>query len=305
MLHPVKELMQKRLLGQSDPSSLSLVIEGGAMRGAVTAGMVEALEELGYSAVFDDIWATSVGAITGAYFITGDAALGASTYIDDLRDERFFNIKRLLKGSPPLSLEYAYDHLTNYIKPLDIDALLQAKTKLHPLASCLETATLDDLGDFNDGESLRLRFKASSCLPFLAGDPIKVKEKHYFDGGLLDSLPFRKARENGATHILVLQSWPKNHPRKPPSLLERSIAKKVLSSYRKEFLRSYLARASLYNRDSQFLLQSSSAVSDAAPHILSVAPDESALIHHLTKKRSDVLRARNSGIVSIAQTFKK
>jgi predicted acylesterase/phospholipase RssA len=61
-----------------DGARIALAIEGGAMRGVVSAGMVAALEQLGLTHAFDAVYGSSAGAINGAYFLTGQANLGAT-----------------------------------------------------------------------------------------------------------------------------------------------------------------------------------------------------------------------------------
>jgi predicted acylesterase/phospholipase RssA len=57
--HPVLEVLRERTEsgsvpgGRRDPHRVALVIEGGGMRGVVSAGMTAALERLGLTACFD------------------------------------------------------------------------------------------------------------------------------------------------------------------------------------------------------------------------------------------------------------
>ena len=71
---PVIDLIVRRALDGSKPGQredghkLGLAIEGGAMRGVVTAGMVTGLEMLGLRDAFDVVYGSSSGASNGAYF---------------------------------------------------------------------------------------------------------------------------------------------------------------------------------------------------------------------------------------------
>jgi predicted acylesterase/phospholipase RssA len=73
----------------SEHSHLSLAIEGGGMRGSITAGMATAIHTLGYDAesgVFDSVYGSSAGALIGAYYVTGDLKGGGRIYYDELSD---------------------------------------------------------------------------------------------------------------------------------------------------------------------------------------------------------------------------
>jgi predicted acylesterase/phospholipase RssA len=56
-----------------DDFNIALAIEGGAMRGVVSAGMLAGLEYLTRLPIFDAVYGTSAGAINGAYFLAGQA----------------------------------------------------------------------------------------------------------------------------------------------------------------------------------------------------------------------------------------
>ena len=79
---------------------IALVLEGGGMRGAVAAGMVSALEDLGMSDAFDSIYGTSSGAIAGAMFLARQSTMGVDTYCEDLVNGPFIRYRRVLSGRP-------------------------------------------------------------------------------------------------------------------------------------------------------------------------------------------------------------
>jgi len=76
--HPVLSIVRERVeskskpgdRGEDDTSHLALVIEGGGMRGAVSAGMAAALSTLDLLDAFDSIHGSSAGAIVGAYLVS-------------------------------------------------------------------------------------------------------------------------------------------------------------------------------------------------------------------------------------------
>lgn len=169
MTHPVLELIARRQRENSRPgqrndqSHLALIVEGRAIRGVVSAGMICQLEALGLRDAFDSVHGASVGAITGAYFIAGQSQLGTSTFIEDLRDQRFFSWRRILRRQPALSLDYAYEHLTHIVKPLDGLAVLNSALALHPWAANARSGQAEDLRPFiSNHQELRTAFKATS-----------------------------------------------------------------------------------------------------------------------------------------------
>lgn len=84
--------------------------------------------------------------------------------------------------------------------------------------------------------------------PLLAGPPVEFAGRRFYDAGVSESVPYRTALAQGATHILVLRSrrdpltWP---DRRTPSRSVRLIARTTL---RRETL---ALRATFLSRDAR------------------------------------------------------
>jgi len=84
-----------------DGYKIALAIEGGGMRGCVTAGMVAAVHHLGLSDTIDVVYGSSAGTVIGAYFITRQLPwFGPELYYDALTTagDRFIDAKRFLRA---------------------------------------------------------------------------------------------------------------------------------------------------------------------------------------------------------------
>lgn len=90
-----------RTMPPSDGYRVALAIEGGGMRGCVTAGMVTAIHYLGLEDTVDVVYGSSAGTVIGAYFITRQLPwFGPELYYDALTTagDRFINTKRFLRA---------------------------------------------------------------------------------------------------------------------------------------------------------------------------------------------------------------
>src|SRR5207237_8905904 len=96
------------------------------MRVVVPAGSLLALDFHGCRGVFADIYATSAGAVTAAYFPSGQGKLGMTIYFDDIANRRFINPWRLLKI---VDVDYAYDRVISLHKPLDDVAIRASRVR--------------------------------------------------------------------------------------------------------------------------------------------------------------------------------
>ena len=91
--------------------------------------------------------------------------------------------------------------------PMDFAAVLASPAELHPLATDAATGQSTDLRPFiGNPAELRLALRASAALPLLAGPPVEFAGRRFYDAGVSESVPYRTALAQGATHLLILRS---------------------------------------------------------------------------------------------------
>jgi len=215
---PVIEVLQRRRARQSRPphgdgASVALAVEGGAMRGVVSAGMVSALEALGFANAFDAVYGSSAGSINAAYFLAGQAAFGTRVYYEDINNRHFIDLRRPLIGRPVVNLGFLIDDVAVRRKPLDVARVLGAAAPLSVMATDVATAERVVLCKFRDAAGLLTAMRAGATMPVLAGDPVPYAGGHYLDASLSEPIPVPSAEADGHTHILVLLTRPHESPR--------------------------------------------------------------------------------------------
>lgn len=191
---------------RKDEHRVALVVEGGGMRGTVSAGMLIALDQLGLRDAFDMVVGTSAGALEGAFFITGKASSAASMYYDELSQEPFLSKKRLMRLGPALDVHYlVYDASPR--RGLDFLEVSESPIPLYATLTPVDPDDSQELVCANGGaERVASILQATVSLPVLGGDSKEVDERYYVDGGLTEQVPWRSAASLGATHILVAPS---------------------------------------------------------------------------------------------------
>ncbi len=124
-IHPVAQVLcQRRNEGslpgaRTDGYRVGLAIEGGGMRGIVSAAMINALVDCKLLHSFDAFYAFSAGALNCAYFLSGLSWYALSVYYDAGVNQAFFNIRRALKHQPVMSINYIIDVVTSVHLPPD------------------------------------------------------------------------------------------------------------------------------------------------------------------------------------------
>jgi len=220
-VHPVIRVLhdRKRKLQSSkedpdasskdDNNKIALVIEGGGMRGCVTAGMVCAIDYLGLRDCVDIVYGSSAGSIIGAYFVTGQLPwFGPEVYYDQLTTagKSFIDTNRLLRvlglgilnpkllkdvlfrrnnGEPLLNLDFLLVETMQRTKPLDWETFVERQKTTQPLkiiASGLkrEEAVVMTHEDrhFESIEELAMCMRASALLPGIAGPMAHILTDH-------------------------------------------------------------------------------------------------------------------------------
>jgi predicted acylesterase/phospholipase RssA len=211
---PLLHLLQGRVQSGSRPGQRAdghrvvLSVEGGGMRGTLTAGMAHALHELGLLPAFDAVYGTSAGAITAAWLLSSNP--------DGLRGwARPDYARALIRWWAPLRRKPVVDvrTLVEVVYqgefPMDFASVLASAVEWHPLGTDAVTGAATDLRLLvSDPAEVRLALRASAGLPLLAGPAVVLRGRRFFDGGLAEPIPFRTPMADGATHLVVLRSRP-------------------------------------------------------------------------------------------------
>jgi predicted patatin/cPLA2 family phospholipase len=206
---------------RTDPYRLALAIEGGGSRGTYSSGMAVELERRGLTSVFDDVYGSSMGAITGAWLLSGKAEHGASFWWHPQVLPNVIRPRAALRRKPVVDLEFLMNEVYQRWAGLDFDGVLAGPVRLHPIATDAGTGEVVDLAPHLTGaESLKLALRGSAGLPLLAGPLVTLGGRRLLDGGLTEPIPFHSALRDGCTHVLVLRTRRADERPQPPARVE-------------------------------------------------------------------------------------
>jgi predicted patatin/cPLA2 family phospholipase len=228
-----------------DQASLALVVEGGGMRGVVSAGMLWGLEDLACGRVFDAVYGSSAGAINAAYFLGGQAGLATSIYYEDINNRTFIDFRRALWGRPILDLTYLLSEVAVRQKPLAAERVIASPSPLSIIATDVETGRRALLSRFEDAADLRAALRASATMPIVAGGPFTYRGRQYLDASISEPIALPSAEQAGHTHVLVLltRTGPE---RQRPSAFDRYFIGPRLRRISPTLADAYLRRSEPY-----------------------------------------------------------
>ncbi|HEY3447663.1 MAG TPA: patatin family protein [Myxococcales bacterium] len=183
---------------------VAIVVEGGAMRGVFTAGVLDAFLERRFDP-FDLALGVSAGACNLASHLAGQHGRNRRSYLELMTRREFIDPWRALRGRSALDLDWLWDALAER-EPLDVQALARRTTEFLVVATSRAT-----------GKAVYLRpgpaemfdaLKASSAMPILYRGDVTVGGERLVDGGVSDPIPVEEAFRRGARDILVLRTRP-------------------------------------------------------------------------------------------------
>jgi predicted patatin/cPLA2 family phospholipase len=303
----VQTLLRRRDEGsrpgaRSDGRRIALVIEGGGMRGAVSAGMASALEQLGLRDAFDQVHGSSAGAFNAAFLLAGQAPYLATLYQHGFGDPQFVSVTRALRGGPVFDMDYVIDHVWTRQRPLRFDAIRSSGIELHCTATDADRASIVDLTDLHSDEEIRCALRASGRLPWLAGGPVSFRGLRLLDATLAEAIPVHAAAPT-ATDMLVLQTRPHGVAHAPMSSLIARLTDRYLGSINPGLVELRRTRSPRYDSLTAELA-AQAADANNVPAVCVIRPPAGAVLAGQLENRASVLqRAAAEGMRATWMAF--
>lgn len=167
---------------------IGLVLEGGAMRGLFTAGVLDVLMENKIN--FQGAVGVSAGAVFGCNIKSRQNGRVVRYVTKYCKDKRFGSWYSWLTTGNYYGREFGYHELVDVLDPFDREAFRQNPMEFYAVATDMKTGEpvyhKCFNADYTDLEWLR----ASSAMP-LVSQIVKIGQYKLIDGGIADSIPLR------------------------------------------------------------------------------------------------------------------
>jgi predicted patatin/cPLA2 family phospholipase len=220
-----------------DPSiHTALVVEGGALRGVFSTGLLDGFLEARFNP-FDLFIGVSSGASNLAAYLAGMIGRNGRIYMDYSLRPEFISFTRFLRGGHLIDLDWLWEITIREVR-LDLAAIYAHRKPFIVVMTDVQTGEARYRP--SSADDLEHLLKASSAVPLLYRDYPKLEGRSMTDGGVADALPVGEAIRRGARRIMVVRSrkwdYAKKHDpaeyllcwsvRHHPSL-QRAIARRV------------------------------------------------------------------------------
>lgn len=227
-----------------------MVIQGGGTRGNYASGVLDYLMD--HNIEFEYVVGTSCGALCGADFVSGDRGRTSLIMTKYMRSLKFASLHNMILKGSFFDFSYLWGKITDKI-PFDFDRFYSNPAKFYAVATNLLTGKA---GYFEKSDPSFLEGANASCsLPSITPKPVMVDGVPYYDGGVVESIPFKKALADGYEgKMLIVMTRHKGYRQKDYTEKQIAKAKKKYAAYPK-FLEAYLDWHKNYNRDCDLIDQ--------------------------------------------------
>lgn len=178
-----------------------LVLEGGGMRGVFTCGVLDNFMDRGIR--FPYVIGVSAGACNGLSYMSGQRGRAKYSNIDLLEKYNYIGLKYLLKKRNIMDFDLLFQEFPEHILPYDYDAYFNCRERYVMVTTNCLTGKASYFEEKQNKDRVIDIVRASSSLPFVC--PITyVDDVPMLDGGIVDSIPLMRARQDGYTRNVVV-----------------------------------------------------------------------------------------------------
>lgn len=185
-----------------------IVMEGGAMRGMFTCGVLDVLMEEGIT--FDGAVGVSAGATFGCNLKSGQIGRALRYNKKYCTDKRYHSISSLIATGDIYNVDFCYEKLPYELDKWDLEAFQKNPMEFYCVATDVVTGKpvyyKCENGDRKDIKWIQ----ASASMP-LVSRPVEIDGGVYLDGGISDSIPLKFMEEKGYDKILVIETQPRDY----------------------------------------------------------------------------------------------
>lgn len=193
-----------------------MVLEGGAMRGLFSAGILDVMMENQIRA--DGLIGVSAGAAFGCNYKSGQIGRALRYNKKYCRDPRYCSWRSWLRTGDLFGAEFCYHELPEKLDPFDCAAYEADPTEFYLVCTDVLTGKAEyhrcPVADSECFEWMR----ASGSMP-LVSRIVAVGGGQYLDGAMADSIPLRFFEEQGYGRNLVILTQPAGYLKKPSSAM--------------------------------------------------------------------------------------
>lgn len=270
------------------------VLEGGALRGLYTAGVLDYLYDKKIN--IDCIIGVSAGALFGVNYFSNQPGRGLRYNLKYCNDKRYMSVRSLLLTGNIVNKNFAYYKVSNELDPFDNDMFKKNKKDFYAVVTNTATGFPEYIKITSPLEQME-ELRATSAMPLLSR-MIKINGNRYLDGAVTDSIPVLKAIEMGYDKIVVVLTQPLGYRKTDFSPKNM---KRIMKRYKNHpnLVKALFNRSDMYNATLDKITEL-----EEDKKIFVIRPSKSVEIDYIKKKKEDLQNIYDIGYNDMAKVYK-
>ncbi|MCR5545774.1 MAG: patatin family protein [Lachnospiraceae bacterium] len=185
-----------------------LIMEGGAMRGMFTCGVIDVLME--NNITFDGGAGISAGAVFGCNYKSKQIGRPIRYNKKYSKDPRFCSIRSLIKTGDMYGADFCYHELPEKLDPFDTETFESNPMEFYVGATDVSTGKCVYHKCVNGLDDDIKWMQASASMPVVS-KPVEVDGHVLLDGGISDSVPYKYMEQLGYNRNVIILTQPKDY----------------------------------------------------------------------------------------------
>ena len=261
-----------------------LILEGGAMRGMFTCGVLDVLME--NDIVFDGMVGISAGVVFGCNYKSKQIGRALRYIKKYSKDPRFCSFRSLIKTGDIYGADFCYHQIPDVLDPFDRETFKNDPMEFYVGATDLSNGECVFHLCTDAGETDVQWMRASASMPAVS-KPVHVDGYTLLDGGISDSIPYEFMESKGYDRNVAVLTQPADFVKnKTKAGLIYNIS---LRKY-PDIAKMMSTRHGMYNSQTQTIKDK-----EAAGEIFVIRPPESLGIKRTEKDPAELERVYRMG----------
>lgn len=193
-----------------------LAMEGGAMRGMFTCGVIDVLMENGID--FDGAGGISAGAVFGCNIKSRQIGRPIRYNKKYCRDKRYKSLRSLMTTGDLYGVDFCYRELPDELDVFDRKKFRENPMEFYVGAVDVETGSMAYHRCTDGGDADMQWMRASASMP-LASRVVEIGGKKLLDGGVIDPTPYFYMKEKGYDRMVVILTQPPSYRKEKSAVL--------------------------------------------------------------------------------------
>ena len=261
-----------------------LVLEGGAMRGLFTSGILDVMMETGIEP--DGLIGVSAGAAFGCNYKSRQPGRAIRYNKRYARDKRYCSWQSWLKTGDLFNAEFGYHVIPKKYDLFDDKAFEQNPMEFYAVCTDVETG-LPVYKKLEESTHLTYDWiRASASMP-LASKVVELEGMKVLDGGVADSIPLKFFESIGYDRNVVILTQPEGYVKEHNRLMP--LMRIALRKYPK-MIEALDQRHIMYNRQLDYVRQA-----EQEGRCIVIRPDAKLPIGHISHDPEEMQRVYELG----------